>query len=175
MLERGRGYKTTPVSSILCLSQIRMEANPWRKAFLRASGLTCSMAFFWSFPSDRRFPHCRQQSSPMIILWEKLWQCGRINVIGWKEWYRKKNIDFESYLLIKLQSLFKFSTIFFEKCIKKTPTEKCTFPTTKNILYLFILIVSDLVFIYFRDSTYNFRLWHLVLDYKTENFKLDFN
>ena len=63
------------------------------------------------FPSDRRFPNCRQQSSRMIILWEKISQRGRINIIGLKEGYHEKH--FESYLLVKLQYYFQFSTILF--------------------------------------------------------------
>ena len=44
-----------------------------------------------------------------------------------------------------------------------------------NILDVFLYcIVSDLVFIYFRDSTYNLRLWHLILGYINENLKLIF-
>ena len=38
---------------------------------------------------------------------------------------------------------------------------------------LFIFIVSDLVYIYFRDSTYNFRLWYSILECITENLKSD--
>ena len=73
--------------------------SKWRqicrgKAFLHAFDPSCSIVFFWSFPSDHRFPHCRQQSSPMIYLWEKLWQRDRLNIIGLKEWYRQKNTDF---------------------------------------------------------------------------------
>ena len=47
--------------------------------------------------------------------------------------------------------------------------------SNNNIFFIFIFIVSDLVFIYFWDSTYNFRLCYLVLDYITENLKLGFN
>ena len=146
MPERGCGYKTTPVSSILCLSQIRMEANiAWRKAFLHSSGLRCSMAFFWSFPSDHRFRHCRQQSSPMIILGEKLWQCDRINIIGLKEWYRQKNTDFEWYLLVKLQSFLKFSTTFLKNASKLH--WEITFPTTKIFLIFYFCVTFRFLYI----------------------------
>ena len=49
------------------------------------------MESFWSFSFDRRFPHCRQQVSPMIILWQR----DRINIIDLNEWYRQKYTDFE--------------------------------------------------------------------------------
>ena len=44
-----------------------------------------------------------------------------------------------------------------------------------NNSWYFIFIVSDLVFKYFRDSTYDFRIWHLVLDIIIEKLKLVFN
>ena len=146
MPERGRGYKTTPASSILCLSQMRVEADvPWRNAFLHASCLSSSIAFFWYFPS--RFSHSRRQSFPMTILWEKLWQRGRTNTIGLKEWYRQKNIDFKSYLLVKLQSLLKFSTIFKKKMHQSSNWE---IPTTKNILDLSLLLCQISFYIFQR-------------------------
>ena len=91
------------------------------------------------FPSDRRFSHCRQQSSPMINLWAKLWQRDRINIIGLKELYRQKNTDFESYLLVKLQSLFKFSTIFFLNA-SKLQLRNVHFQQQQNILYFLFLL-----------------------------------
>ena len=97
-----------------------------------------SMAFFLSLPSDSRFPYCRQQSTTMIITWDKLWQRDRINIIGLREWYRLKSLTLNRTCWSNCSPFLKFSTIFF-KCIK-TPTEKCTFPTTKNILdFLFLL------------------------------------
>ena len=73
---------TTRRKPILSCASLKYEWRQTFHAFLHASGSRCTMAFFWSFPSNRRFPHCRQQSSPMIILREKLWQCDRINIIG---------------------------------------------------------------------------------------------
>ena len=103
-------------------------SNPNGGKYSVAQGLRCSIALFWSFLSDRRFPHCRQQSSPMIILWEKLWQCDRIKEHGF--W-----IVFVGQIAVLF---FKFSTIFFFKCIK-IATE-ITFPTIRNILnFLFLL------------------------------------
>ena len=120
----------------------------------RSKMFNCVLLVFSIRPQLR---HCRQQSSPMINLWEKLWPSDQINIIGHlarvslrglKEGYHQKNTDFESYLLVKLQSIFKFSTIFF-KCIK-APTEKCTFQTTKNILD----------FIYFYCFRFSFYIFH---------------
>ena len=124
---------------------------PWSKAFLHVSVLRCSMAFFWSFPSDRRFFHCRQQSSPMIVFWE----CDRININDLKEWYRQKTTDFQSYLLIKMQSLLNSVTYFW----KMHQTSNHQISNNKNY-FLFLLCQ---IYIYFSDSNYNFRLWHLVL------------
>ena len=45
----------------------------------------------------------------------------------------------------------------------------------KKYSWFFIFIVSDLVLIYFKDSTCNFILSHLDSDYVIENFKLVFN
>ena len=168
MRARVHSYKTTSGSSILCLSQIRVEANILCcKAFLHASGLSCSMAFFWVFHPTAGSPFPPAQLSDNHPLGEALatWP----NKYHWfKRVISPEKTDFESHLLVKLQSFLKFSTIFFWKCIK-APTEKCTFSTTTNIPDFVICIVWDLVFIYFRDSTYNFRLWNLVLDYITVN------
>ena len=75
---------------------------------------------------------------PLRELWQWYW----INIIGLKVWYRQKNTDFESYLFVELQSLFIFSTIFFEKCIKAS-TEKCTFPTTTKYTWFLILLCQN--------------------------------
>ena len=123
-----------------------------------------------------KFPNCRQQSSRMIILWEKLWQCGRINIIGLKEGYHQKNTNFESYLLIKLQYFFSIQYHIFyihHNCVSwemfisnnKTYSLFC-FYCVRFSLYIYIYI-----YIYFRDSTYNFRLRYLVLDCITKNVK----
>ena len=173
MPERGSGYKTTPASSILCLSQIRMEANiAWRKAFLHASGLRCSMAFFWSFPSDRRFsplpPAELSNVHPpgeALAMWSNKYH-----------WFKRVTSREEHWLWILFVgqiALFFINSYFFLK-MHESSNREITFPT-KILLIFFIFIVSNLVFIYFRDNTYNFRLRHLVLDYITDNFKLDFN
>ena len=136
MPERGRGYKTTPASSILFLSQIRMKEDiAWRKAFLHASGLRCSSAFFWSFPSGRRFSDWRQQSFPMI------------NTLGeapamWPNkyhWFKRVTSPEEHRLWIVIVGpvtvIFKIQYRIWEKM-----HWEITFPTTKNILdFLFVL------------------------------------
>ena len=57
----------------------------------------------------------------------------------------------------------------------KAPTEKCTFSTTTKIFLIFFIVSDLFIFIYFRDSTYIFKLWHFFLDYITEHLKLVFN
>ena len=48
MPERGRGYKTTPASSIVCFSHVRVEADiPGCKIVFHAPGPDCSRASFW--------------------------------------------------------------------------------------------------------------------------------
>ena len=124
---------------ILCLSQNRVEENiPWRKAFIHASGLRCSMAFFWLFPFDRRFPHCRQQSSPMIILWEKLWQCDRIIYHRFKRVISPEGLSVVFFGQIAVS--FKLSTMFL-KNTSKLQLRNVHFPQQQNILDFFI--VSD--------------------------------
>ena len=44
---------------------------------------------------------------------------------------------------------FQFSTIFFQKCIKAR-AEKCSFPTTKNILYFYFYCVRFSLYIFQR-------------------------
>ena len=80
MPERGRGCKDDVNQFYLVLF-----SNPSGVKYSVVQGLSSSMAFFWSFPSDRGCPHCRQQSFPMINLWEKLWHRDQINIIGLKE------------------------------------------------------------------------------------------
>ena len=164
MPELGRAYKLTPTKFYLV-----PFSNPNEGKYSMVQGLSSrfrskySMAFFC-----RRFPHCRQQSSPMIILWEKLWQCNRINIIGLEKWHHQTNTDFETYLLVKLQSIMLNSIPNFLKNASKLRLRNVHFQQQK-IFLIFIFILRDLVFIYFRDSTYIFRLWHLVVDYITNN------
>ena len=91
-------------SSVLCLFQIWLEADiQWYIIILHAPG--CSRASFWSFPSNRRFPHCHQQSSLTIILWGKLCQCDRINITGVNGCcHQKKTLSWNHTSLCKLQS-----------------------------------------------------------------------
>ena len=94
-----------------------------------------SMAFFGLFHPSAGFPIAASKT----FRWsssgrKKLWQCEQINIIGLKEWFRqKKNTDFESYILVKKQSLFKFSTIF-EKNASKLQLRNVHFQQQKHVL-----------------------------------------
>ena len=61
----------------------------------------------------------------------------RINIIDLKEWYRQRNTNFESYLLVKSLSLFKFSSIFFGKIESKLQLWNVHFQQQQNILDFF--------------------------------------
>ena len=79
---------------------------------------------------------------------------------------RKRNTTLESHLLqIVVPFLIQY---IFQKWLK-AKTEKYAFLTKKNLDFFVIFIVSNLVCIYSRDSTYNFRLLHLILDYIMDN------
>ena len=170
MPERDRGCKTTPASSILCLFQIRGKYSVMQdlSSRFRFKLFNSVLLVFSIRPQVSPLPPAKLSDEHPL---GELWQRDGINIIGLKQWYRQKNTDFKSYLLIKMQSIFKIQSHFLGKCIK-APTEKCTFPTTTKYTWFFIFIVSDSVFIYFRDSTYNFRLWHLIRLYN-RNLKLD--
>ena len=100
----------------------------------------------------------------------KLWQHDRISITGLDDWCRQKKTSLESHLLAQIVIPFKIPYLF-QKCFKVS-TEKYAFPTaTKMILIFAIFIVSKFVFIHFRDSTYNFRILYLILDYIIDNLK----
>ena len=73
----------------------------------------------------------------------------------------RKKTNLESHLLVQIAVPFKIQ--YLQKCLK-VPTEKYAFPTTKNNNDFIIFNVSNLVFIYFGDSTSNFRILYLILN-----------
>ena len=117
--------------------------SEWRQLFDGARPfvtlLSCSMTFFWSFPSNCRFPNFRQQSSRMIILREKLWQRDRINIIGLKEGYHQKNTDFESYLLVKMQYFFNSVPYIFLEMHQSSNWEMFISNNNKYSWFLFLV------------------------------------
>ena len=82
------------------------------QGFLFASGLSCSMAFFLvSSIRPQVFP-LRQQSSSMIILWEKFWQRHRIHIIDLKVISPEKHWLWIVCVGENCHPIFKFSSIF---------------------------------------------------------------
>ena len=132
---------TRPRQTVLsCAFILKFE---WRQTYFvvqifhYASGLGCLMASFWSCPSDRRFPHCRRQSFPTIILWEKHWQRDRIYINGLNEWCRQKNKTPTWNCICWLNCCPFLSSVFlFQKCCK-APTKKYSFPTTTKYSWCF--------------------------------------
>ena len=74
----------------------------------------------------------------------------------------EKKTNLQSNLLVQIAVPFKIQ--YLQKCLK-VQTEKYAFSTNKNNLdFFFIFNVSNLVFIYFDDSTSNFRILYLILN-----------
>ena len=132
MPECGRGHKTTPASSILCLPQIRMKADiQCCKIVFHALGPGCSSASFWYFPSGRRLPH---------FLTVNL--SDDSNVTSWPikyNWFKRvmspKKLAWNRTCWCKLQLFFKFST-FFSNMIQSSLCEICNFQQQKIFLIL---------------------------------------
>ena len=103
---------------------------------------------------------------------QKLWQRDRLNITGIDDWCRKKKkLAWNRTCWCKIAITFKMQYLF-QKCFK-VPTGKYAFLTTSKIICFFFLIciVSNLVYIYFRDSNFNFRILYLILDYIIDNLK----
>ena len=84
----------------------------------------------------------------------------------------KQNTSLEWHLLVQIADPFKIQYLVQKSF--KVPTEKYAFPTTTKIILIFFktVIVSNLVYIYFfSDSTSNFRLLYIILDYIIDNLK----
>ena len=149
MPERGRDYKTTPVSSIFYLSQIRVEVNiPWCMIFLYATGLYRlfnDVLLIYSILSQ--VSHCCQQSSSTIILWKKLWQRNRINMIALSDIARKL-LTFHRICCSNFSSFLNSLTFF--KCFKAT-TEKYAFPTEKNSWRLFLFLLCQIKILHISE------------------------
>ena len=169
MPERGRGYKTTPASAIMCLSQIRMDIFRGARPFFTLQVSDIQWRSFDLFHPTQVSPLPPTKLSNDHPLGEALamWP----NKYHWfkRGFIARRTLTLNRIWWSNCSPYLKFGTQFFEKCIKAS-TEKLHFQQQQIILIFFIFIVSNLVFICFRGSTYNFRLWHLVLDYITELF-----
>ena len=88
-------------------------------------------------------------------------------------WFRllispEKNINLEAHLLVQIAIHFKIQYFF------QFQLRNMHFQQQQKYIFLFF-IVSNLVFIYFRVSTSNFRLLYLIVDYMIDNLKLSFS
>ena len=141
MQERGRGYMPAP--DILCISQIRAEADiQLRKIVLHAHGPICSRASFWSFLFGHGFlitarKALRQSSSWKVL---KTWP----NKYNWFKCVMssdKKNL-LGIALLVQISVHFKSST-FFSKKWSKVLTEKYTTKQQQQQQYFLLLIFKN--------------------------------
>ena len=137
MPERGRGYKTTPANSILCSSQIRVEADiRWCKIVLHAPGPDCYKASFRYFPSGSRLPDCSQQCSQTIVLWG----CSATlpNKYKWFKWVLSSEniLAWNRTCWCKFQSFLNSVHLF--RNAAKVSTEKYGFPSKKIYIYIFL-------------------------------------
>ena len=123
-------------------------SNPSGGKYSMVQGLsTCFTSklfkgILWSFPSNSRLPVSPLPSAKLfddyplgeaLVTWPNKYHLFKRVISPEKHWL-------ELYLLVKLQFLFLIRYHFFFKCIK-TPNEKCTFPTTTNILDLYFYCV----------------------------------
>ena len=135
MQERDRSY--TPARSIVCLSQIWVQADiQLCKIVLHAP----DELFFISIRP--RSSYCRQKSSPTIILWGEAlatWP-NKYNRFKWVMSSDKKILAWIRTSWCKLQA-FLNSVPFLQQC-SKVLTERNAFPTAKNILLFFIVKFS---------------------------------
>ena len=139
MLECVRDCRRTPNSPVLCLPQIRVEADiQWYQIVLHALGPE-SILFYgvllvliiW-FQVSLLWPAKLSDEHPF----EKLWQRDRINITGLDDDVDRKRItSFESHLLVQIAILFNIQYLY-KKCFK-VPTEKYTFPITAKIILIF--------------------------------------
>ena len=113
--------------------------------------IACTVSNFWVVHPDPPFSAVTQiRALSSLKSWLWTW-CRPFTIV-----------DYIYIYIIYIYIIYIYIFIYLFRSLF-TP-EKCTFPTTKTYSWFFIF-VSDLVFINFRDSTYNFRLIHLILDY----------
>ena len=64
------------------------------------------------------------------------------NKYNWFKWVisPEKTLAWNRTCWCKLQSLFKFSTFFFQKCLK-APTEKYAYHSTTKIFLIFVILI----------------------------------
>ena len=149
MPERGRGNKSTPASSILCFSQVPVEANLWCKIVPHPPGSGCFRASFCFvfLPAGgiliAASKALRRSSS------FKLWQRDRINITDFNEWYRqtKKTLDWNRTCWCKLQP-FLNSVLFFKSASKLQLRNMHIHQ--KKIFLIFVIFIVEFSFYIFK-------------------------
>ena len=171
MQERDRGY--TPAWSIVCLSQIWVEADiQLCKIVLHAPGPGCSKAFFLLFSSSHGFLIVARKLSDKRPLVKVLvtWR----NKYNWFKWMMssdKKTIFAWNHICWCKLQFFLNSVPFLQQC-SKVLTEKNAFPTATNIPDFFFNFYCQILFLHNLSFKISFDKHHWLMQYQINKWTL---